>query len=164
MDINIIDAGREIGGRVLDPVLRFFGIQVKNQVWLKNLGLLFTAVIVGSSVIIVDLIRRVYQKGYSSGDLVFVDQHPILATILLTVFSFVLGGLASYWKGKHQSSYGSGEVLFGLCMAANFSWGMASAPDPVGVFKLFTAMYLISRGLNNVMEAARKPAKNAANA
>jgi len=164
MNPDILEAARFIGGRALDPVLRFFGIHVKDERWLKNLGLMFIAVIVGSSVIIVDLIRRLYQRGYSSGDLVFVDQHPIVATILLTLFSFVLGGLASYWKGKHQSSYGSGEVLFGLCMAANFSWGMASKPDPVGIFKLFTAMYLISRGLNNLMEAGRKPAKNAANA
>jgi len=33
-------------------VLRFFGIQVKDERWLKNLGLIFIAVIVGSSVII----------------------------------------------------------------------------------------------------------------
>jgi hypothetical protein len=81
MDPNILEAARFIGGWALDPVLRFSGIQVKDERWLKNLGLIFIAVIVGSSVIIMDLIRRVYQRGYSSGDLVFVDQHPILATI-----------------------------------------------------------------------------------
>jgi len=52
MDPNILEAARFIGGWALDPVLRFFGIQVKDERWLKNLGLIFIAVIVGSSVII----------------------------------------------------------------------------------------------------------------
>lgn len=153
--IAILDAAAEGIDKALQPWLGF-------RLWgLGKIGVRITEVLAG--LLFAYLIAIFTQSLFAwlrSLDFSGLKAHPYVAAGGLMFVAFLAGTGLSIWKSSHQLSYGLGEVMFGMVLSfsALFSAlvNMQSRPEFFSKsLGLISAIYIISRGVNNASEAAR---------
>jgi hypothetical protein len=154
--IAILDAVAEAIDKALLPWLgfRLWGLG-KTGVRVTEVlaGLLF-AFLTGS--FIQSLLVRLRSIDFSP-----LKAHPYAAAGGLMFVAFLVGTGLSIWKSSHQLSYGLGEILFGMVMSfsALFS-ALINTGSRAELFSkmlaLISAIYIISRGVNNASESAAR--------
>jgi hypothetical protein len=81
-----------------------------------------------------------------------VQEAPMFMAVSVTITAMILGLLASYWKRHAQGSYGAFEALFGVLLSFSLLLRLAPGFELVKLFGIGSAVYVIARGFNNLLE------------
>lgn len=82
-------------------------------------------------------------------------RHPGVPAFIITIAVFTFGKMASLWKLHAQRSYGISEVVFGTLLCFNTVY-IAPKLNLSRLVGLGGAMYVISRGFNNIADSQNK--------
>lgn len=87
---------------------------------------------------------------------IFYTNHPIIAALLFTIVALMVGLSASLWKKHSIKTYAAGEIIFGCSVAFSVLKTLAPQFDFSKLFAIGSAIYVISRGFNNLSDANKK--------
>jgi hypothetical protein len=82
-------------------------------------------------------------------------QHPGFVAFCIVPIVVTFGKLASLWKMHAQRSYGVSEVVFGTLLCFNVVY-VAPKLDLSRFVSLGGAIYVVSRGFNNIADSENK--------
>ena len=77
---------------------------------------------------------------------------------LLVALTVLIVGLSAYWlKRNYQREYGIGEIIFAVATAYNIAENVAAKDAMLSKWTaLGGAVYVVSRGMGNIMESRRR--------
>jgi hypothetical protein len=80
--------------------------------------------------------------------------HLFITVSIVTVIAFIAGIVITVWKKRQQFTYGITEVVFGLFSIAAITYFLWDKPELSKFVGIGSALYVVSRGMGNVADAA----------
>jgi hypothetical protein len=87
---------------------------------------------------------------------VWAVQNKPSAAGVVCVIAFVIGCLLAYWKKQQLLVYGTWEIVFGTFSSFQLGLVLFPAGDTSKFLALASALYVVSRGAGNVIDAMSK--------
>ncbi len=103
-------------------------------------------------VIVQGIISGIAKLDFTRAKLWMID-HPLSSSVLVTTVVVILGSAVSYWKMHAIKSYASVEVLVGALLSFNSASHLAPEFNFSGLLGILSAVYVAARGFNNLSSA-----------